>query len=213
MHTLVCQFAIVLEELYKKFWHLLHLLVILSAPVFVYADRYEDTELIDAAGRGDLKSMRDMMTLGASVNAQNRQGETALMRAAANGKLESISVLVEAGAKIDVRDKYGSTALIKAARFRRSAVVSKLIAAGADVNARNFRGQTALIWAVQSGDYESAKALVQHNADVNAETENPKLKNKKETALDIATRQHKTRFIILLKSARDKNGKVKNQEN
>ena len=60
--------------------------------------------LIEAAKKGDLEQVRDLLDEGADVNAKNGDGLTALMAAAETGNLDVVKFLIEKGADVNARE-------------------------------------------------------------------------------------------------------------
>src|SRR5258708_40357716 len=69
------------------------------------------TELLYAAGQGELIAVRELIAKSVSVNASNHFGGTALMSACASYRSEIVEFLLQAGADVNLRTKDGQTAL------------------------------------------------------------------------------------------------------
>jgi ankyrin repeat protein len=75
-------------------------------------DQLQGTALVRAAGSfGDLDSVQVLLSAGAEVNVQDKNGMTPLMWAARWGDAQRVEALVAAGAKVTVRDNNGKSAL------------------------------------------------------------------------------------------------------
>ncbi len=99
-------------------------------------------ELIQAAERGDLAAVRQLLADGVDPNARGRIGGwSALMRATTG---DIVSALLEVGADITLIDEQGLDALAHALGDANAGVARVLQQAGADVNARNDYGWTRL---------------------------------------------------------------------
>lgn len=104
-------------------------------------------DLVDAARRGDVHGIRDLVRRGADPNVAIPidDAATPLAWAAACNQTDSIRTLIALGAQVDrpfltSRGRaisYGNTALGYAAHFGSTDAMRLLIAEGADVNARN----------------------------------------------------------------------------
>lgn len=100
--------------------------------------------LNEAAMKGDSSRVKDLISRGADINAQDKDGRTALMYASQNGQAGIVRMLVEAKADVNARDKDGATALMFAAESNSLDVVQCLIANNADVEAEDNSGSIAL---------------------------------------------------------------------
>ena len=127
-----------------------------------------EAPVADAAKRGDVEAVRQLLREGADVNAAQGDGMSALHWAAERGSADLTEMLLFAGATIDVVTRIGAyTPLHIASRNGRSQVVSALLAAGADVGARTDPGgTTALHMAATAGDASVIALLVDAGADV-----------------------------------------------
>ena len=112
----------------KKTWILFVLFSLLIA-LPAYADL--NIELIIAADKGDINTVRALLNIGADVNAKNRQGRTALIAAAESGHTNTVKLLLENGADVNAKDIYGETALIRAAKKGHTKIIELLKKHGA----------------------------------------------------------------------------------
>ena len=97
-----------------------------------------DTNQLRGAVQNGLTDMvRQLIALGADVNASSDDGMTPLHWAAYYGHADVALVLIHSGANVNARDKYVfETPLHVAAKGGHAAVVRVLVASGADVNAK-----------------------------------------------------------------------------
>jgi len=123
------------------------------------------TELMDAATKGDLARVRDLLAKGADVNAMGRSGLTALMAAANAAVAEA---LIAKGADVNVKGPTGLTALTHAISWNRIDVAQVLLARGADPNAKGISGSQVLRDAAVRGQATVVRALLEKGADPNA---------------------------------------------
>jgi ankyrin repeat protein len=94
--------------------------------------------------RFDIKKIKELIDMGADVNATDRIGSTLLMVASFWGHKEVADLLVENKADVNLKDKWNETALMYAARDGYKEIVEILISNGADVGAKNNDGETAI---------------------------------------------------------------------
>ena len=127
-----------------------------------------EAPVADAAMRGDVDTVRQLLRDGADVNAAQADGMSALHWAAERGDSELAEMLLFAGATIEGVTRIGAhTPLHIASRNAQSEVVSTLLTAGADVGARTDPGgTTALHLAATSGSASVIGLLVDAGADV-----------------------------------------------
>ncbi len=71
----------------------------------------QQDDFINAAGSGDLKSIRACIKAGVNIDAKNKYGFTALMYGTYYNHPDIVRVLLENGANLNARDSYGRTAL------------------------------------------------------------------------------------------------------
>jgi ankyrin repeat protein len=102
----------------------------------------QSSDLLGAAGRGDLPALNALLKAGADVNDARSTvlgPTTALMEASSNGRLEVVQALLAAKANVNATRRPNSTevdtALTLAVLNGHRDVVQSLLAAGADVNA------------------------------------------------------------------------------
>ena len=158
-------------------------------------------ELVEAADRGDLETVRALIAAGVDLDAREylpfRRLVTALYVASAAGHREVASALVAAGAGVDVRIESdasvrpgqlsNATPLAGAARGGHVELIRLLAAAGADSDARpDPGGPTPLMAAARDGRDDVVRALLELGADVNAATENEMFAFHGKTALAFA---------------------------
>ena len=122
--------------------------------------------LSDAVSRGDLATVKSLLTSGANVNEADTDGSTPLLLAAYQGSAEVVKVLLAHGADPNRAAKNGSTPLFWAAKNGHIEVVKLLLAARADVNRVDTDGWTPLLEAAKQGHAEVAKVLLAAGADV-----------------------------------------------
>jgi hypothetical protein len=156
----------------------------------------DSEELIQAAGRGDVSIVRQLLNKGADINAKDDNGWTALMMASSyKGNYEIVRMLLAKGADVNAGNNERGTALYNACVFGHSEIVNELIAHGADVDARNDRGFTPLIVASGEGYIDIVKALLAKGADIQART------NRGTTALYRAKQAGHNEIVRLLQGA------------
>ena len=129
-----------------------------------------DSPVADAAMRGDLDEVRELLRSGSDVNAPQSDGLTALHWAADNGDAALAGVLIYAGANLSPltrNDAY--TPMHMAARRGHAGVIELLVEAGADPAVATSRtGVTPMHLAAKAGSGEAIGALAAGGAEVDA---------------------------------------------
>ena len=146
-------------------------------------------KLHQAACRGDVAKIKELLAAGKSVDVRDQHRKTALLRAAQNGQAEAFRALVEAGADIHAgdRDKNAGTedALMAAAAGGSVEIVRFLLEQGFPVErtrhpsqeqksraaqaglGRFLTGSTPLSSAVLARHHDVARVLLEAGADPN----------------------------------------------
>lgn len=101
------------------------------------------TPLMWAAAYGQLETVRQLISLGASVRTLSPCGENALLFASSAGHCLIVNELLSHGAVIDYKDKDGNTALMYAAFNNHAGCVQELLNAGADFTLFNEAHESA----------------------------------------------------------------------
>ena len=82
-----------------------------------------------AAADGYTDIVRELISLGADVNAKTVNDWTALIYATKNGHIDTVEVLLLAGADVNAQNAFGNTALSLA---KNPEIIKLLCAAGAE---------------------------------------------------------------------------------
>jgi ankyrin repeat protein len=130
-----------------------------------------EAPVADAAQRGDVEAVRQLLRSGADVNAAQGDGMSALHWAASRDREDILEVLLYAGANTEASTRLGGyTALHLAARAGHGGAIGRLVDGGADVESVTTTGVTAMHFAAQSGDVGALEALTSRGATVDART-------------------------------------------
>ena len=116
----------------------------------------------------NLNLVRDLITLGADLDWQDKFGNTALHRCVNSNHPDIARMLIDAGADVNMQDdKRGQTALHECVNSNHLDIARMLIDAGADVNIQDRGGSTALHRCAEQNRPEIVKMLIDAGADLN----------------------------------------------
>ncbi|WP_405079385.1 ankyrin repeat domain-containing protein [Paenibacillus chitinolyticus] len=128
----------------------------------------KNTQLLEAAAKGDAEKVRTLIGEGADVNARDSHGNTPVMAAAINRRPEAVRVLLEAGADVNIRNDRSDNLFLYAGAEGDMELLRLAISAGADPALTNRYGGTALIPASERGHTDIVRELLTRTqVDVN----------------------------------------------
>ena len=134
--------------------------------------RYEpEYPLHDAAEKGDVERLKELLEEGRDVNAEKPDGETPLYAAVGFHGAKCVIILLDAGARVDARKNVDIVAGVKSPLFaavwaHNLEVFRILLDRGADINACNGIGVTLLHVAAHIGNTGIAELLLDNGFDV-----------------------------------------------
>jgi ankyrin repeat protein len=117
--------------------------------------------LVTAAGRGDVRVIRDLLARGADANDRDARGRTAVTAAAYAGSPDVVRLLVDAGADVDLQDETRANAFLAVGETGSVAVLDEVLRGNPDVTRTNRFGGTALIPAADRGHVDMVRALLE----------------------------------------------------
>ncbi|MBU6364881.1 MAG: ankyrin repeat domain-containing protein [Gemmatimonadetes bacterium] len=130
-------------------------------------------QVVQAAQRGDLAELRQLLAAGGDPNAASGDGMTPLHWAAERGDSAMAAALLRAKASVSATTRIGAhTPLHIAARTASASVARQLLAAGADPNARTTTGASAVHLAATGGNAGIVQAMLAKGGDANATEKN-----------------------------------------
>lgn len=146
-----------------------HTVSLMATRALTQTEQYElSQKLISAAPEGNTTRVRELISRGAPLNAQDAQGRTAVMAATYGNHVETVRVLLEAGADVNVLDTMRNNPFLYAGASGYLEILKLAYAAGADPKITNRFGGTALIPACERGHIEVVRYLLNETSvDVN----------------------------------------------
>jgi ankyrin repeat protein len=158
----------------------------------------ESAALIAATQEGDLERVKLLISDGADVNAQSKNGWTPFSLDGQGFDLEMVKAIFGKRGSTVAANGHGWTPLIVATISGHTEVVRALLAHGAEVNVENEEGWTALRFAVSMGETHILRLLLNAGADANRRD------REGQTALMQAARENSLETLeILLESGAD----------
>ena len=143
-----------------------------QAPLAPRADDVPSAPLAEAAKRGDVSAVRELLAAGGvDVDAPSRDGTPALHWAVRLGDGDTVGRLVAAGADVDLANRYGVRPLHVALAAGDVMLTRALLEAGADATLPDRAGETPLMLAARAGDPELCRLLLARGAAVDARDE------------------------------------------
>ncbi len=97
-------------------------------------------------------------SVGADVNARDKEGETPMHYAAMSGTPDNIAALVSAGADVEARNEDGTTPLYTAAMSGAPENIAALLEAGASGSVKDDDGKTPFDYAQDNDKVEGTTA-------------------------------------------------------
>lgn len=160
------------------------------------------TPLMQAAEKGDVVTVQQLITGGADLNVSDYRGETALYKACAASQKEVVKLLINAKADVNIATKYGGeTPAVVAASKGNDEILTLLIKAKAAINPKQqpyLDNETALMAAAGNGRTSTVKLLIKAKARLNDQDD------KGRTALFRASEAGHTEVVRILIKAKAK---------
>jgi len=146
-------------------------LIVLALLVFMAGcggegSRDDDARLVEAAARGDLDSVKQLLGRGVDVDSRDAQGRTAVTAAVYADDLEMVQTLIEAGADVDIQDDMRTSAFLATGETGNVEILRAVLRADPDLTRTNRFGGTALIPAAERGHVEVVRELVRTAIDL-----------------------------------------------
>ena len=124
-----------------------------------------ERDLLFAAERGELVTVRKLVSQGARINWRDHRGRTPLLAATQRNQIEVAKFLIQEGADVNAKDLIQDTPFLFAGAEGRTEIIKLMLPAGADLKDTNRFGGTALIPAAHRGHVETVKLLLTTKID------------------------------------------------
>jgi len=121
---------------------------------------FPDKQLLFATLNSDRERIKELLALGASVNAQTDSGDTPFTLAVGLADPKVIKLFMAHGANVNFRMGGRLTPLLLAANAGQHSIVHVLLSGGAYPGDRNKDGDTPLSLAARNGHVETVKVLL-----------------------------------------------------
>jgi ankyrin repeat protein len=121
----------------------------------------------EAAWKGDIKSVKQHLTAGETVNATNIWASTPLHYAVRAGHKETTVLLILKGADVNAKNNEKRNPLHRAAMDGHKEIAELLISEEADMNAKDQDGLAPLHYSARAVHKEIVELLINNGADVN----------------------------------------------
>ena len=118
------------------------------------------------SGRCTDNALKDLISHGAYLDAQNKSGRTALWLACSYKKQNSIKILLTAGSNPNIADNDGYTSLHAATGCKKK-IIKAIIDHGTHVNARSKNNMTALMMACEKRNEDAINVLLAAGSNPN----------------------------------------------
>lgn len=128
---------------------------------FIEIDPSQVERFLDAAQRGDVSDVVNMLNTGMPVDSRDGFGWTALHLASFSNRTYIVRVLLQRGADVNVRNVDGMTPLHRAAGWNSTEVIKVLLEHGASRNIRNNKGRRPVDLARRYNRKEAVRLLNQ----------------------------------------------------
>ena len=143
------------------------LTLLLGATFALPATGQAGPALVEAAGRGDLVRVRQLLDAGSPIEQRDSRGRTAVLAATDGAHLAVVQLLIARGADVNAQDAQRDSAYLLAGARGHTEILRATLAAGADLKSTNRYGGTALIPACHYGHVETVRLLLGTPIDVN----------------------------------------------
>ncbi|OPA73532.1 hypothetical protein BVG16_28300 [Paenibacillus selenitireducens] len=117
-------------------------------------------QFLEAAGKGEIDTLKKCLEQGVDINARNKQKRTAILVAAMNDQLDAVEFLVQAGANVDLQDETCFNPFLFGCINGKLELVKMMIKANANVELLTRFGGVGITPASEKGHVEVVRELL-----------------------------------------------------
>lgn len=143
---------------------LIKLVLSFGADINSNNNNWYETSLMIVAAKGDIESVRYLLSLGANVDMVDCFGFSALFHACKWGLNEIAKELILHGANVNLVVDNEKSILMHAMERGKLELIKLLVESGANINYIDKRGDTALMYAVKYGKRDIVSYLISKGA-------------------------------------------------
>jgi ankyrin repeat protein len=133
--------------------------------VLAQSNPERERALLDAAERGEIVTVRELVAKGARINWRDHRGRTPLLAATQRNRIDVAKFLIQEGADVNAKDLIQDTPFLYAGAEGRTEILKMMLPVGADLKDTNRFGGTALIPAAHRGHVETVRLLLTTRID------------------------------------------------
>ncbi|WP_201402714.1 ankyrin repeat domain-containing protein [Kaistia sp. 32K] len=136
-------------------------LAIVAFPVMASGQGMNETKLQAAAAKGDVATIKDLLSQPIQIDARDANGRTALLLATHANQVAAAKALIEAGADVNAKDDIQDSPYLYAGARGHLEILKLTLDHGADLKSTNRFGGTALIPAAERGHVDTVRTLIE----------------------------------------------------
>jgi ankyrin repeat protein len=147
--------------------YILLALFVMTGSICFGQTREDSLQLVIASEKGEVETVKALLTKGVYIHTQDKDGRCAIVAAAYKNHLEIVDLLIAAGADVNMKDNTIQSAYLISTLNGYPELLAKTLAAGADVHCTDSDNGTGLIRASDRGHVEIVKELLKTKIRVN----------------------------------------------
>lgn len=129
-------------------------------------------EIILAAYDNNIERVKELLSIGESINSRDSNDNNLLMIALLENNLDLVDLTLSMGADINNINYFDKTPLTLAIELNNFNLIKKIVEKGGNINHVTSNGVTLLMTAAEYGNYEIFKFFIDNYCDINAKDSN-----------------------------------------